>query len=152
MKEIERKFLVKGQYPTDGLDCPIRITQGYVKTVSDKMQVRVRISKTDFYEVASVAIKSPPRGKVRTEIETPIPVETAQTLLAQCDHVLTKTRHKVVEGNHMWDIDEFDTGLVVAEVELDEENEDFIKPSWLGDEVTGNPIYSTDKIAGIKDE
>ena len=86
-------------------------------------------------------------GAARFEWEKEIPVEEVQQLLEICEPgVIDKTRYLVknTDGKHTWEVDEFygdNDGLIVAEVELTDENEPFDKPAWLGEEVTGDPKY-----------
>ena len=84
-------------------------------------------------------------GASRFEWEKEIPVEDVKALLEICEPgVIDKTRYLVKAGTHTYEVDEFygdNEGLTVAEVELSDENEAFDKPSWLGEEVTGDPRY-----------
>lgn len=148
MKEIERKFLVEGQYPVDPYG-PMIITQGYIKPLLADVQIRVRIAKhcDPDYTWISLTLKTPARGLIRTEVEHNINRDDALKLMAQCDVVLSKKRHSVKVRDHYWTIDVFDSGLVVAEIELQSENEVFFMPSWVGEEVTGQSIYSHDELA-----
>jgi CYTH domain-containing protein len=118
----------------------VRIAQGYLSTTPDST-VRVRLSGND----AWLTIKGRSTGATRLEFEYPVPVGDAQQLLALCQAGrIDKTRHKVPVGKHVWDVDVFhgdNDGLVVAEVELGDEGEDFVRPAWLGDEVTDDPRY-----------
>ena len=86
-------------------------------------------------------------GATRFEWEKEIPADEAKALLSLAETgVIDKTRHLVknTDGIHTWEVDEFhgdNDGLIVAEIELEDENEPFDKPSWLGEEVTGDPRY-----------
>lgn len=137
--EIERKFLVRDLDFLAGHD-GVRIAQGYLSTTPDST-VRVRLSGND----AWLTIKGRSTGATRLEFEYPVPVGDAQQLLALCQAGrIDKTRYKVPIGAHVWDVDVFhgdNDGLVVAEVELGEEQEAFVRPAWLGDEVTDDPRY-----------
>ncbi|BBB32656.1 adenylate cyclase [Thermotomaculum hydrothermale] len=138
-KEIERKFLVKGNFPKEN---GIRIIQGYLSSVPERT-VRVRIKGDKGYlTVKGIGNES---GASRFEWEIEIPVEDAKQLLNICEPgVIDKTRYRVKVGNHLFEIDEFygdNEGLVIAEVELSDENEEFEKPEWLGEEVTGDVRY-----------
>lgn len=137
--EIERKFLVRDLDFLAGHD-GVRIAQGYLSTTPDST-VRVRLSGND----AWLTIKGRSTGATRLEFEYPVPASDAQQLLALCQAGrIDKTRYKVPVGAHVWDVDVFhgdNDGLVVAEVELGDEQEAFVRPAWLGDEVTDDPRY-----------
>ena len=140
--EIERKFLVKNDAFKKVAFQQKTLQQGYLN--SDKNRtVRVRISDNEgFITIKGVSNAS---GTTRFEWEKEIDVEEAKQLLALCEpNIIEKTRFLVKNGTHVFEIDEFfgaNKGLLIAEIELTSENETFEKPSWLGKEVTGNPIY-----------
>jgi adenylate cyclase len=140
-KEIERKFLVKGEYKALAHK-ETRITQGYLCSVPERT-VRVR-TKGDrgFITIKGIGNAS---GASRYEWEKEIPEAEVQELLKICEPgVIDKTRYQVKAGPHTYEIDEFygeNLGLTVAEVELSDENEAFEKPEWLGEEVTGQTKY-----------
>lgn len=139
--EIERKFLVHGDYKSHAFK-RFAIKQGYL-SISGISVIRVRIKG----EKAYITIKSAQvEGKLkRHEWEYEIPVDEADEMLLLCeDSVIDKTRYLVQSGNHTFEVDEFygeNEGLLIAEVELESENETFEKPDWLGPEVTGNVRY-----------
>ena len=142
MIEIERKFLVKNDaFKKVSFQQKI-IKQGYLN--SDKNRtVRIRISDHQgFITVKGVSNAS---GTTRFEWEKEIDVQEANQLLAICEpNIIEKTRYLVKNGIHIFEIDEFfgaNKGLVIAEIELNSENETFEKPTWLGEEVTGNAKY-----------
>ncbi len=141
-KEIERKFLVTGDdYKTQAVKSQ-RITQGYLSSVPERT-VRVRIKgDKGFITIKGIGNES---GASRFEWEKEIPVEDVKELLKICEPgIIDKTRYIVEVGNHIFEVDEFygdNEGLVVAEVELHEEDEEFEKPEWLGQEVTGDTKY-----------
>ena len=124
--EIERKFLLTSHDFKDGSKT-IEITQAYL-TIQDNLAIRVRIDSLQ----ASLAIKSKISERVNREYEYSIPLDEAQSLLNLSQHSpITKTRHLVDYKNHMWEVDEFhgdNEGLIVAEIELDDENEKFEIP------------------------
>ena len=139
--EIERKFLVAGDYKSFARKS-IRITQGYISSIPERT-VRVRImGDKGFITIKGVASDG---GVSRFEWEKEIPVSEAQELLQICEPgVIDKTRYLVEVGNHTYEVDEFygdNDGLVVAEIELAAEDEAFVKPEWLGEEVTGDNRY-----------
>jgi CYTH domain-containing protein len=115
--------------------------QGYL--VADPVRtVRVRIEG----ERAVITIKSKSTGASRGEWEYEIPVPDAAELLERlCEQPqVEKVRHRIEHAGHTWEVDEFqgeNAGLVVAEIELDSEDEAFEKPDWIGQEVTGDPRY-----------
>ncbi len=141
-KEIERKFLVtSNDYKTQAVKSQ-RITQGYLSSVPERT-VRVRIKgDKGFITIKGIGNES---GASRFEWEKEIPVEDVKELLKICEPgIIDKTRYIVEVGNHIFEVDEFygdNDGLVVAEVELHEEDEEFEKPEWLGQEVTGDTKY-----------
>jgi len=139
--EIERKFLLKNDGWRDQISDSTSMRQGYLAPL-DTSSVRVRIEG----DKANLNIKSATMGIRRMEYEYAIPLEDAIEMLDQlCPKPqVNKTRHIVVVGSHVWEIDEFydeNEGLVVAELELSEENEAFVKPDWLGEEVSDDPRY-----------
>lgn len=139
--EIERKFLVTGEYKSLAY-AHSRIRQGYICSGGGRT-VRVRIRGDKGY----LTIKGPSNrvGMSRYEFETEIPVEDAQELMGLCEPgVVDKTRYLVKFGRHVFEVDEFygdNEGLVMAEVELSDENEPFEKPDFIGKEVTGDRRY-----------
>ena len=141
--EIERKFLVKGDFKKEAFEA-IRITQGYLSSVPGRtVRVRVRGEK-GFITVKGLCGSS---GASRFEWEKEIPVDEAMSLLELAEPgVIDKTRYLVrnTDGRHTWEVDEFcgdNEGLTVAEIELADEDEPFDKAEWLGEEVTGDPRY-----------
>ncbi|WDD97866.1 CYTH domain-containing protein [Thalassomonas actiniarum] len=140
--EIERKFLVKNeQYKNDASE-QVRITQGYLNSAPERT-VRVRTKGNKGYlTVKGISSES---GASRYEWEKEIPLDEARALLALCEPgMIDKTRYLVPQGKHTFEVDEFygeNQGLVVAEVELTNENESFDKPLWLAQEVTGQTRY-----------
>ena len=140
-QEIERKFLVEGDFKPV-VKKTTRITQGYLSSVPERT-VRVRVKgEKGFITIKGIGSAS---GASRFEWEKEIPVEDAQELLKICEPgVIDKTRYLVDVGSHTYEVDEFygdNEGLTVAEVELGAEDEAFEKPSWLGEEVTGDAKY-----------
>jgi CYTH domain-containing protein len=137
--EIERKFLVVGGDWRLGAS-GIPYAQGYLSRGNGRT-VRVRIAGTE----AFLTIKGPVSGISRQEFEYPIPVEDAKVMLSLCDGpVIEKLRFRIPHGDHVWEVDEFEgenQGLVIAEVELDDEQEHVDPPVWVGREVTGDPRY-----------
>ena len=140
-QEIERKFLVKGDFKPE-VSKETRIVQGYLSSVPERT-VRVRLKGgKGFLTIKGIGSAS---GASRYEWEKEIATNEAEELLAICEAgVIDKTRFLVKSGKHTFEVDEFygeNEGLVVAEVELSAEDEQFIKPAWLGEEVTGNVNY-----------
>ena len=139
--EIEKKFLVISDAWRTGCADAVRMRQGYLAG-SNKSSVRVRIEG----EHANLNIKSATLGIRRTEFEYPIPVEEAQEMLDKLAEgpLVEKTRYHIQIGQHLWEIDVFEgdnSGLVVAEIELQDENEVFERPVWIGREVSGDKRY-----------
>ena len=140
-KEIERKFLVSGEFRQDSPES-YRIMQGYICSDPGRT-VRVRVRG----DMGFLTIKgrSSEDGLSRYEWEKEIPVSEALELMNLCvSGVIDKTRYLVPCGNHTYEVDVFhgaNEGLVLAEIELTDEQEMFEKPSWLGEEVTGDMRY-----------
>lgn len=139
--EIERKFLVKGDFKAE-LESSQRITQGYLSSIPERT-VRVRIKGDQgFITIKGIGSAS---GASRYEWEKEIPVQEVNELLELCEPgVIDKTRYLVKSGAHTFEVDEFygdNDGLVVAEVELSSEDEHFDRPDWLAEEVTGDVRY-----------
>ena len=147
-QEIERKFLVKGDYKTIAISHK-RIVQGYLCSVPER-NVRIRIKEAHAY--LTIKGKSNDNGTSRYEWEKEIPIHEARELLNLCEEgTIDKTRFLVPAGQHTYEVDEFygeNEGLVIAEIELSHENEAFEKPDWLGEEVTGDLKYYN---ANLKD-
>ncbi|HON54997.1 MAG TPA: CYTH domain-containing protein [Bacteroidales bacterium] len=140
-QEIERKFLVKGEFKHLASKST-RIIQGYLSSVPERtVRVRVKGDK-GFITVKGIGNNS---GASRFEWEKEISVEEAQELLSICEPgIIDKTRYLIKVGPHTFEVDEFygeNEGLTLAEVELSSENEAFEKPDWLGEEVTGDARY-----------
>jgi CYTH domain-containing protein len=138
--ETERKFLVVGEYKSQAYNAT-RIQQGYIASGNGRT-VRVRIRGDKGY----LTIKGPSGlvGLTRYEFDTEIPLDDARDLMQICEPgIIDKTRFLVrsPDGRHVWEIDEFygdNEGLVLAEVELSSEDEHFLKPDFVGREVTGD--------------
>lgn len=139
--EIERKFLVNGDFKREAYHST-RVTQGYLSSVPERT-VRVRVKGDKGY--ITVKGKGNASGASRYEWEKEIPLDEATALLQLCEPgIIDKTRYLVRVGKHIFEVDEFhgpNEGLLLAEIELNDENEPFEKPAWLGKEVTGNPKY-----------
>ena len=140
-QEIERKFLVEGDYKSSAIK-QSRIIQAYLISAPER-SVRVRINGDKGY----ITIKGPESrsGMSRFEWEKEIPLSEAEELLRICEPgAIDKTRYQVPAGKHTFEVDEFhgdNQGLVVAELELGSEDEEFERPEWLGEELTGDIKY-----------
>ena len=143
--ETERKFKVTGDFHPY-VSRSYRICQGYLSSVPERT-VRIRIKgDRGFITVKGLTSES---GMSRYEWEKEIPVEDAIDMLRLCEQgVIDKTRHivEVTDGNvtNVFEIDEFhadNEGLVIAEIELSSEDEEFLRPQWLGEEVTSDSRY-----------
>ncbi len=138
--EIERKFLVCGA-GWKALGQSVSIRQGYLSTNPDRV-VRVRIED----EKATLTIKGRTKGITRGEWEYAIPLAEADQLLSDlCERpLIEKTRTRIVYDGMVWEVDEFfgdNLGLVVAEIELESEEQLFAKPDWIAVEVTDDARY-----------
>lgn len=140
--EIERKFLVKNDDFKKEAHQKKRIQQGYLNADIIRT-VRIRIA--DEKAFITIKGKSNASGTTRFEWEKEINKKEAEQLLDLCERpIIDKTRFFVKAGHHIFEIDEFygdNQDLIVAEIELNSENESFQKPLWLGKEVTGNKKY-----------
>jgi len=140
--EIERKFLVKNENFKKEFYHKTRIKQGYLN--SDKNRT-VRIRITDVSAFLTIKGKSNTSGTTRFEWEKEIDKIEGEQLLLLCESsIIDKTRFYVKNAPHIFEVDEFygdNQGLIVAEIELNSEDESFKKPTWLGKEVTGNENY-----------
>ncbi len=139
--EIERKFLLANDHWRQQILNRSQYIQGYLSTVAERT-VRVRIAN----KLGWLTIKGKNYGVVRSEFEYPIPLADAEQMLAQlCEQPpIEKWRHQLMHQDHLWEIDEFcgvNSGLIVAEIELKHQDEQFAHPDWLGCEVTDDPRY-----------
>ena len=146
--EIERKFLVKSQVFKEEAFNKTHIKQGFLSTDKERT-VRVRLKG----EKGFLTIKgsSSNDGLSRFEWEKEISKEDAEQLFKLCKQgIIDKIRYEVKSGNHIFEIDEFfgdNEGLVIAEIELNTEDEAFEKPNWLGNEVTGDIRYYNSQLS-----
>ena len=139
--EIEKKFLLANDNWRKEVVKSIAFRQGYL-VGGEKSSVRVRIEG----DKSNLNIKGATLGVRRQEFEYPIPMDEAQELLSTlCDKpLIEKTRHYINDGDFVWEIDEFagdNEGLLVAEVELKDENQPFNHHDWLGKEVSEDKRY-----------
>lgn len=142
MVEIERKFLVLSDAYKAAAFSKMSIAQGYLNSNPERT-VRIRIKgESGFLTVKGIGNET---GTTRFEWETEISLLDAKALLALCERgIIDKIRYNVQVGNHIYEVDEFfgeNRGLVLAEIELNHEDEIFEKPDWLGEEVTNDKRY-----------
>ncbi|WP_374358418.1 CYTH domain-containing protein, partial [Chitinimonas sp.] len=139
-KEIERRFQLQND-SWRGLAEGEWLKQGYL-SVEPERTVRVRVKG----EHAWLTLKSNISAVSRHEFEYAIPLADAETMLAtMCPMLVEKKRYRIPIGPHVFEVDEFfgqNAGLVLAEVELSDEAEEYIRPAWLGSEVTEDPRYT----------
>ena len=147
--EIERKFLVNGDFSQHVVKVS-HLVQGCLSTEPEHT-VRVRIS--DERGFLTIKGRSSESGMSRFEWEREIPVCEAEQLLALCGGgVIDKHRYHVPAGRHVYEVDVFhgkNEGLIIAEIELNSEDEEFEKPHWLGKEVTGDVNYYNSKLIQV---
>lgn len=148
MIEIERKFLVKSQAFKDEAFNKTHIKQGFLSTDKERT-VRVRLKgEKGFLTIKGASSND---GLSRFEWEKEISKEDAEQLFKLCKQgIIDKMRYEVKSGNHIFEIDEFfgdNEGLVLAEIELNTEDEGFEKPNWLGKEVTGDIRYYNSQLS-----
>lgn len=145
--EIERKFLVTGDFSDRELS-PERILQGYICSEPGRT-VRVRL----YGDKGFLTIKGPSldNGLSRYEFEQAIARADAEALFRLCEPgTIDKVRHRVQVGAHVWEVDVFhgdNEGLVLAEIELQQPDEPFERPPWVGREVTGDRRYYNSMLA-----
>jgi CYTH domain-containing protein len=146
--EIERKFLVTSSAYKIDVVSEVRMVQGFLNTHPERT-VRVRLAGEKGY--LTVKGKGNDSGTTRFEWETEISTSEATNLIDLCEPIiLEKVRYKVPIGKHMFEVDEFlgeNKGLVIAEIELEHEDEYFEKPGWLGQEVTGQAKYYNSQLS-----
>ena len=145
--EIERKFLVKDDGWRADAVASTALRQGYLANTAAS-SVRVRIAGGEGW----LSVKAMRTGRSREEFEYAIPLADARALLDGFSEgpPIEKTRHRVPVGSHAFEIDEFagaNHGLVIAEVELDDPEEQFPRPRWLGDEVTDDARFYNVRLA-----
>lgn len=142
MIEIERKFLVTSTDFIKESYSKFEIAQGYISSNPDRT-IRIRIK--DDKSFLTIKGKSSENGLSRFEWEKEIDVKDAQNLLLLCEKgIIKKTRYNVKSGKHIIEVDVFygeNEGLVMAEIELQSEDELYEKPNWLGKEVTNDERY-----------
>lgn len=140
MIEIERKFLVKGDFLSKAVE-KIEIKQGYLCALPERT-VRIRLKSGK----AFLTLKGPSdqNGFSRLELEYEIPYKEGLEIMSLCPDPILKERYLIPYKDHVFEVDVFHgrhEGLIIAELELKSENETFEKPSWLGKEVTGDMRY-----------
>jgi adenylate cyclase len=142
MIEIERKFKVLSEDFKKEAFSEKKIKQGYLSSVAERT-VRVRTKGEQAY--LTIKGKSSNSNLSRFEWEKEIPLADANQLLLLCEKgIITKTRFEVKVGEHTYEVDEFyeeNEGLFIAEIELSSEEQLFVKPKWLGEEVTNDKRY-----------
>lgn len=142
MIEIERKFLVKNNNFVSEAISQTRIVQGYLNSNPERT-VRIRIKGNKGY--ITIKGKSNETGTTRLEWEKEISLNEAEQLLTLCENgIIDKIRYEIPVGNHFYEVDIFtgvNNGLIIAEIELQSENEWFEKPNWLDIEVTQDERY-----------
>ena len=146
--ETEKKFLVKEDlWHKLKKEEGTLYRQGYMLREADKT-IRIRLIEGD---KGYITIKGKAKGFSRPEYEYPIPGKDAEELLTNfCDAVVSKKRYKIKIDNHLWEVDKFlgdNEGLIVAELELKDETEQFNLPEWIDREITGNPRYYNSELS-----
>ncbi|MFQ5645122.1 MAG: CYTH domain-containing protein [Thiogranum sp.] len=139
--EIERKFLLRDDSWRRQADAGVHYSQGYLSSDPQRC-IRVRLAG----DRAWLNIKKATSTLRRLEYDYPIPAADAAELLDElcAGERVDKTRYQVQHAGHLWEVDVFEganAGLMVAEIELEDEREDFARPPWLGEEVSHDPRY-----------
>jgi len=145
--EIERKFLVRSDAWRAEVQRRRLLRQAYLAN-TERCSIRVRVAP----EEAWLSVKAMTTHIARAEYEVPIAIADATEMLQQLREgaIVEKWRHIVPHAGHEWEIDEFlgdNAGLVIAEIELESEDEAFARPEWLGEEVTHDPRYYNFRLA-----
>ena len=145
-REIERKFLLKNSDWQSLAKAGQSLRQGYFAAPEESSRQRASIRVRTDGENGYINIKSYELGVSRQEFEYPIPLQDAEHMLdTLCESpLIEKTRYHVNHGKHMWEVDVFhgdNEGLIVAEIELEHEEETFDKPGWIGEEVSDDTRY-----------
>jgi adenylate cyclase len=145
--EIERKFRIANDAWRQQIRSSTLLRQGYLANTA-RASVRVRLAGDEGW----LSVKAMTPGRARAEYEAAIPADDANDMLQRlCEGpLIEKWRHIVIHDGNEWEIDEFlgeNAGLVIAELELDSEHEQFTSPSWLGDEVTHDERYYNFKLS-----
>lgn len=144
-KEIEKKYLVTDD-SYKRLAQPKLYRQGYLSSSPDRV-VRVRIVD----DKAFITIKGPASGATRDEYEYEIPREDAQEMLNNlCEKpIIEKHRYIIDYSGRKWEVDEFhgeNEGLVITEIELEDINQEYEMPLWVGEEVTADQRYANSNL------
>ncbi len=144
-KEIERKYLVKGQ-DWKQLASGTVYRQGYIATTGTQT-VRIRVIDQQGY----LTIKGANQGIIRSEFEYPIPVNDAEEILETlCDRpLIEKIRYKIPQDNLIWEVDEFlgdNAGLVIAEIELTDPQQKISLPPWIDRQVTDPKYFNSNLV------
>ncbi|MFK8105155.1 MAG: CYTH domain-containing protein [Saprospiraceae bacterium] len=138
--EIERKFLLADASWRSETNEGTLLVQGYLSTIPERT-VRVRVRG----QQGTLTVKGKNENATRQEFEYDIPVADALAMLKLCEQpIIEKTRYEIFFAGKCWEIDEFsgvNTGLIVAEVELNAETEAIELPRWIGREVTTEERY-----------
>lgn len=138
--EIEHKYLVINPLYKEMATGKVEINQGYLNRNPDRT-VRVRTVGTKGF----LTVKSRNHGSKRLEFEYEIPFNDAEEILKLSEPgIVKKTRYMVPFEGLLWEVDEFHgslEGVVVAEVELPEHDHEYIKPPFVGEDITGDPSY-----------
>lgn len=147
--EIERKFLVADNTWRAAADPGRRIRQAYL-SASTSHSIRIRIvDETQSW----LTVKSGYRGIVRDEFEYEVPIGDAIAMLElRQSNIVDKVRYQVLLDGSTWEVDVFagaNVGLVIAEIELEDEAQQLIEPPWLGTEVTGDLRYQNSQLAAV---
>lgn len=148
MIEIERKFLVRSNDFKQRSDRNYKIVQGFLNRDPERT-IRIRINN----EKGILTIKglSSKDGLKRFEWETEIELIEAHSLLELCEeHLIEKERYEIKIEDFVFEVDEFfgaNEGLIIAEIELEHEDQEFPKPDWLGEEVTGDIKYYNSQLS-----
>ena len=139
--EIERKFLVnKERWNFHTKDKGEEIIQGYL-CKNPEQTIRIRVKG----ESGFITVKGKTEGISRLEFEYLIPKLDAEEMIKHfCDRYIHKIRYTLTVGTHIWEVDEFiapNKGLILAEIELKDQDEAFILPEWIEKEVSNDPAY-----------
>lgn len=151
-KEIERKFLVSAELWVPSVS-GVNITQGYLNADKNRT-VRVRVEgPVGDMSTCTLTVKGENKGATRDEFEYPIPYSDASSMLDMCAFpFVDKVRYREMHNGKQWEIDVFSgqlEGLVIAEIELESEDEEFVIPDFVLREVTDDPYYYNSNLSTV---
>ena len=145
--EIERRFIIHGDKWKNLKNTCQHFKQGYLESNPNGWTVRVRLINNKY---SFLTLKSVFKGIANHEYEYEIPYSDGESLFKLCNYTIVKKRFSIIFDNFNWVIDQFEgenSPLIIAEIELREENQSILIPSWCGEEITGEKYWSNSYLA-----